>query len=171
MHSQSTHYGRGGAGDAPSSSRYGGNNGNSFHRGGSGSGYQGNSYYQRPMQYPSQMMSARPLITREAPQHQGGDRQQQHQAEFNRRAVAEGGAAFRGARSGFLGAGRGGYSRPEVASRNEEMRGGRFDNRTQQQAERSRFSRNFEEAQSVEARPAAKREREPQPEISHRPQT
>ncbi len=81
------------------------------------------------------------------------------------------GASFRGARGGFSGAGRGGYSRPEVTSRNEEIRGGRFDNRTQQQQDRTRFPRNYEDAQSAEARPSSKRMREAQPEIAHRPQS
>ena len=69
----------------------------------------------------------------------------------------------------------GGYSRPEANSRNtnEEVRGRRIDNRTQQYGgDRNRLTHNFEEVASVGrgSRPTTNRLRE-QPEATQRPQT
>lgn len=123
------------------SSRF--NGGNSFTK--SSNNYHP-SYYQRPMQHPSQMMmsGARPGVP-PSPHYQ-----QDHQ--FTRPGAGDGAGVLRG-RGGFAGGitRGGGYSRPD-SSRNEEVvRGGRFAQYSG--GDRNRFSRNYEEGSSVGGRP------------------
>ena len=152
MHSQQSNYSRGGA--MMDSSRYGGNNSNSFNKSSGGSSNYQTSYYQRPIQHPSLMMmaGARPQVP---PHHY------QQNGDHFRRGGAGDGATLRG-RGGF-GMMRGGYSRPEVtnSSRNEEVRGGRFDNRSHYGGDH-RYSHNYEGgSSSVQGRPTTNRLREP----------
>lgn len=154
-----------------SSSRFAGNNNNNSFSKGNG-GYQG-AFYQRPVQQQHQvMMTSRPQV----PHYQQSGDHMQHQQQFRR--AADGGATFRGGRGGFSGMmTRGnGYSRPEPNSRNahEEVRGGRFDNRTQQYGgDRDRMPRNYEGGASSlgRSRPTTNRLREQHPEMTQRPQT
>jgi hypothetical protein len=144
------------------SSRYGGNNSFNKSSAGSSNNYQ-TSYYQRPLQHPSQMMmaGARPQVP---PHHY------QQNGDHFRRGGAGDGAALRG-RGGFGMMRGGGYSRGEVtnSSRNEEVRGGRFDSRTHYGGEH-RYSHNYEGgSSSVQGRPTTNRLREPQPEEIKRP--